>query len=262
MRVFGRVSAAALTVTAVSACAPPPESGSAFGASDPTAASSDAGGSEDTGEHSSGAALPALDMAKIDRSSDEGPCGYPSEGPNGYGTAVGERLENSAGFSLVDCDGNTIELADFFCPRSGEADFNRGILINIGAGWCGPCQEETLEFPELYEEFHDQGIEIVQVLFQDWSAQAPSKGFCEDWRTGQWSGDVVDAGVSLPFPVALDQVFDWTSVYLQDPQSATPVNMLVDANGNIRWKSEGQKVPLQTLRTQFNQVLQDPYGTH
>jgi hypothetical protein len=36
--------------------------------------------------------------------------------------------------------------------------------------------------------------------------------------------------------------------------------MLIDANGNIRWKTEGQKPDPAILRTQFQLVLDDPYG--
>ena len=65
--------------------------------------------------------------------------------------------------------------------------------------------------------------------------------------------------LQLPFPVLVDQTNEWTGVYLQDPQAATPINMLIDANGNIRWKSEGEKVGLNVLRTQINAVLNSPY---
>jgi len=228
-------------------CAPPPDLGGA-------SASGDAAGSGG----------PALDPERLDRSAPEGACGYPSAGPNGYGADVGQRLRNSAPMPLTTCDGTSIELADYFCPRDDNyGDFNRGILINIGAGWCGPCLEETLEFPELYAEYHDQGIEIVQILFQDWDAQTPSKSFCGDWSTGQWAaegGGAQDVGINLQFPVALDQVYDWTSQYLSDPAAATPVNFLLDANGTIRWKLEGQKPDPALLRAQLDLVIADPYG--
>jgi thiol-disulfide isomerase/thioredoxin len=243
------------------ACAPPPDLGG--GATDDAA---DAAGDDATddgvdGGTAGGPAGVSLDAARLDRSGEGGRCGFPSAGPEGYGANVGQRLANSAAFQLIDCEGNVVQLADYFCEREGGG-YNAGVLINIGAGWCAPCQEETREFPELYEEFHDQGIEFVQVLFQDWNAQAPTKTFCSDWSTGQWSGadGAQDVGLDLQFPVLLDQVNDWTAIYLQDPQSATPVNMLLDANGNIRWKIEGQKPDPAVLRAQFGLVLADPYG--
>ena len=193
-----------------------------------------------------------LDASRLDRDAD----GYPSPGSKGYGTEVGQRLANSDGLQLRDCDGELRDFADLFAPRE-DGKFNRGVLVNIGAGWCGPCQEETLEFVEIYEEYHARGIELVQVLFQDWASQAPTEQFCEEWRTGEWEGESVD--IDLAFPVFIDPINDWTSIYLQDPASATPINMLVDANANIRFKSEGIKLRPADLRTQLDLVIGAPY---
>ncbi|MEM6295276.1 MAG: redoxin domain-containing protein [Myxococcota bacterium] len=237
---------AGLTMSA--GCAPPPDTGDdTASAGTPTGADdgADAGGTDNAGSDDGG-----LDVSQLDRSADGGECGWPA-GP--YGTDVGDRLANSLSFNLKECDSTVIDFDTYLCPSEG----NKAVLINIGAGWCGPCQEETLEFPELYEEFADEGLEIVQVMFQDWTAQNPTSSFCEDWRSGEWEGGAVD--IDLPFPVLIDQTNEWTGVYLQDPQAATPINMLIDANGNIRWKSEGQKVGLDVLRTQINAVLNSPY---
>lgn len=237
-------------------CAPPP----VIPGSDDTGAQASGDGDSTAGAAMDGA---ALDPLMLDRSESAGPCGYPGPGDAGYGTDVGQRLADSGSFELIDCEGNPFSLADFMCEREGGG-YNAGVLLNLGAGWCGPCQEETLEFPEVYEEYHSRGIEIVQVMFQDWDAQAPTRSFCSDWSEGQWrtgaDGSVQDVGVRLHFPVLLDQINDWTSIYLQDPQSATPVNILIDANGNIRWKLEGQQPELDLLRAQFDLVLADPYG--
>ena len=250
-RPFLGLAAAALLAVG---CAPPPDLGDDSGLD---------GGDlmVDGGDDGNGS---GLDVDRLDRSED-GACGYPSAGPKGYGGDVGQRLANSAPFNLKLCDGTEIELSDYFCQREDDyADFNRGVLINIGAGWCGPCQDETLEFPEIYEEYNDKGIEIVQILFQDWTAQTPTKSFCSDWATGKWVGEgggTQDVGIDLSYPVAIDQQFDWTSQYLSDPMSAAPVNILLDANGNIRWKLEGQKPDLAVLRSQLDLVVNDPYGT-
>lgn len=203
----------------------------------------------------------AIDETRLDRSTDGGRCGYPSAGPRGYGIEVGQRLANNATFELLTCDGAPVELADWFCRRDDAyGDFNRGILVNIGAGWCGPCQEESLELPELYEELHDQGIEVVQVMFQDWTGQTPTAAFCADWSAGEWAEDATGAAVPLPWPVVRDESFDWSSQFLPETMAAAPANLLVDANGNIRWQLQGQKPDLAVLRTQLELVLADPYG--
>ncbi|MCX4240429.1 peroxiredoxin family protein [Paraliomyxa miuraensis] len=202
-----------------------------------------------------------IDEARLDRSVDEGGCGYPSAGSQGYGTEVGQRLANSGTFVLETCEGARVELSDWFCRRDDAyGDYNRGILLNIGAGWCGPCQEESVELPELYEEFHGQGIEIVQVMFQDWTGQTPTAEFCDDWVAGAWAEGEAGEPVMIPWPVIRDESFDWSSRYISDTMAAAPVNLLVDANGNIRWQLQGQKPDLEVVRTQLELVLADPYG--
>jgi thiol-disulfide isomerase/thioredoxin len=249
-------------------CAPPPHLGGddeGAGSTGPAPATSNVtdnvDGSGDTGSDGSGDTGPSVVGDRVpeqlDRTVDVGPCGYPGPGPSGYGTEVGQRMDNNNNQLLSTCEGEPVEFADFMCARE-DGKNNRAILVNIGAGWCLPCQEETLEFPELYDEFHPQGFELVQVLFQDWEALAPTSGFCCDWASGDWSGGI--QGIALDFPIVVDQVFDWGSIYLQDPQSATPVNMLIDANGNIRWMLTGQKPPLEVLRAQIELILQEPYA--
>lgn len=220
----------------------------------------DADGGSATGDDGSG----GVDEALLDRTVDEGPCGYPGPGSNGYGTDVGERVANTAGIEIIDCDGNEFQLADFFCKRDDDyGDYNRAILLNIGAGWCAPCQEETQdELPGLYDELRDRGVELLQVMFQDWEALNPTTSFCNDWKSGLWrvgaGGEEVDLGFDLEFPVLLDRTNDFMSIYMSDPQAQTPINILMDANANIRWKLAGEKPA--SLRQQIELVIAEPYG--
>lgn len=240
-------------------CAPPPDLGGDESSSSASPTVGPGTADDSSGDEPTGSPLEGdLDPARLDRSVDEGPCGYPGPGPGGYGVEVGQRMANNTTQLLENCDEESVQLADFMCARS-DGKNNRAILVNIGAGWCLPCQAETLEFPELYDEYRAQGLEIVQVMFQDWEAFAPTDGFCDDWSSGDWSAGGA-MGVPLEFPVLVDQVFDWGSIYLQDPQAATPINMLIDANGNIRWKLEAQQPSLEVLRAQIDLILEEPYA--
>lgn len=191
-----------------------------------------------------------VDASRLDRSEPEGACGYPGPGENGYGTELGQRIAN---FTLPNCEFEARSFDEFFCKRDDEyGDYNKAILLSIGAGWCEPCKDETAELtPEVWEPLHDEGLMIVQVLFQDDQAMPPTSSFCKSWRD-----ELYDP--ALPFPVLLDQTFEWADAFLLDPQSATPVTMLIDANGNIRWKVEGQNPP--DTYEQALLVLSDPYG--
>jgi hypothetical protein len=213
-----------------------------------------------------GGADEAIDVARLDRSEADGACGYPGPGSQGYGAELGHRLANfgQAGATMIiDCEGNAIELADLLCERSlyqaaypsDASDYsghNRAILLSIGAGWCEPCIEETEELmPDVYEPLHEQGLEIVQVLFQDDAAQAPTKAWCRQWRDESFSQP-------LRFFVLLDQTFSWADDYLLDPQASTPITMLIDANANIRYKVVGEKP--RNLADEVRLVMADPYG--
>ena len=224
-------------------------------------------GTSATGGDGDGGDGGGLDEARLDRSSEGGLCGYPGPGENGYGTEVGQRIANfgqMGATKIIDCDGNEIELADLFCKRSeyldkyptagggDHEDYNKALLLSIGAGWCEPCIEETEELmPEVYAPLYDQGLEIVQVLFQDDGAQPPTKSFCRDWRDDRFPD-------RLQFFVALDQTFGWADEFLIDPQASTPVTMLLDANANIRFKVVGEK-PKNTA-DEAMLVMANPYG--
>jgi thiol-disulfide isomerase/thioredoxin len=193
-------------------------------------------------------ALAPLDESRLDRAADcllgGAECGYPSEGPNGYGTEIGDRMEN---FALVDCAGNQREFAEYF-QANENGDRNRAVLFSLGAGWCEPCKEETEELPGVLDDYRSRGFDVVQVLFQDWMSAAPTRMFCDEW--------VAEYG--LDHVVLLDQTWTFYPTYLQDVMASTPVTILTDANGTIRYKLEGQKPP--NLGLEIEQILAEPYG--
>jgi len=198
---------------------------------------------------SDGAVVEGLDPTRLDR--DEScmvgaeECGFPSGGAQGYGTDLGERMAN---FVLTDCSGEQRELAELFAPDEAGNYQTGAVLFSLGAGWCEPCKDETEKFPELYDAYRDEGLAIVQVLFQDENAQRPTSAFCDQW--------VQD--YNLAFTVLIDPVWDFYPTYLEDVQAATPVTLLVDANANIRYKLEGQVPP--NIELEIDQVLGAPYG--
>lgn len=144
---------------------------------------------------------------------------YPA-GP--YGVGVGDVVENIA---LEDCDGNTVELADVLA--SGEL-----VLLNIGAGWCQPCIKETETLvANVFEPHCGGGLRVVQMLFQNDGGAPSTKFFCRAWRDRY----------GLSFPVLNDPLFlSQTYFSGEDTLSATPINLLIDSAGVIRFKSTGE----------------------
>ncbi|HVI04424.1 MAG TPA: hypothetical protein VM869_37310 [Enhygromyxa sp.] len=59
-----------------------------------------------------------IDEARLDRSEPVGECGYPGPGPNGYGPELDQRIAN---FTLVDCELEPVDFADFGSSRNSSA---------------------------------------------------------------------------------------------------------------------------------------------
>jgi glutathione peroxidase-family protein len=61
-------------------------------------------------------------------------------------------------FTETDSQGNEITLESF-----------RGnvILLTFSAMWCGPCRLEAPELVNLYNTYKEQGLEIVQCIYQE-----------------------------------------------------------------------------------------------
>ena len=140
---------------------------------------------------------------------------YPA-GP--YGVGVGDTVED---LTLEDCDGNVVSLGGVLAH--GEL-----VLLNVGAGWCQPCIEETTTLnAHIFEPYCREGLRVVQVLFQDQNANPATKLFCREWREQY----------GLDFPVLVDPLFV-TERYFD--AVVTPLNLLINADGTIVYRSEGE----------------------
>jgi len=139
--------------------------------------------------------------------------------PGPYGTEVSQRF---ADFTLDDCDLRAVRFADWL----SEAEL---VLVNVGAGWCQPCIEETRTIMQnIYSPFCGRGLRIVQIMFEDERSRPATSLFCRQWR---------DAYM-LTFPVLIDPTFDWSRIYFAGG-AQTPLNLLVDKQAVIRYRSVG-----------------------
>ncbi len=147
-------------------------------------------------------------------------CEPPTEG---LGTAIGSTFDGN--ITLKDCGRNPVRLADLMCGHPLT-------LIEIGAGWCQPCIEQasTLE-DRIVSAFGPEGLQVISVVFQDEQGNPATSEFCREWRQG----------FDLSTPVLYDpDLLSDLSLFFTDVQASTPVNLLVDANFRIVFKSAGE----------------------
>jgi thiol-disulfide isomerase/thioredoxin len=121
------------------------------------------------------------------------------------------RAISAVDFTLVDLQGRQRSLDDYI---------GKLVLLNFWATWCPPCRREMPSMQALYEQFHDDGLEIVALnVLEDRSTAAD---FIEE--TG------------YTFPVLLDA----------DGRTATtyairyfPTTYVIDRNGVVLGRREG-----------------------
>jgi peroxiredoxin len=73
------------------------------------------------------------------------------ERATGTGTDIGQTPPE---FSLADLDGNEVSLSDF----AGKV-----VILDLWATWCPPCRQEIPFLVSLYEEYNDEGLEVVGI---------------------------------------------------------------------------------------------------
>jgi len=113
---------------------------------------------------------------------------------------------------LLDLAGDTLRLADFG---------GRPVVVNFWASWCVPCRDEFPVFVAAREQYAEQGLEILGVIYKD------------DARNAQAFAD--DQGAAWPL---LEDPGE--KVYLAYTGfGGVPMTVFVDGEGVVRSVSYG-----------------------
>ena len=113
-------------------------------------------------------------------------------------------------FTLRDINKKKVTLSDY----KGKV-----VLINFWATWCQPCQAEMPHLQAIYDEFKDQGFEVLSISIDEARDASKVKPLI---KRGKYT-----------FPVLLDKRTKVIPLY--NPDQSLPYNALVDKEGKMVW---------------------------
>ncbi|WP_251555440.1 thiol-disulfide oxidoreductase ResA [Neobacillus muris] len=108
-------------------------------------------------------------------------------------------------FVLTDMQGNKHRLSDYR---------GQGVFLNFWGTWCPPCKKEMPYINNQYQQFKDEGVQVLSVDIQE-SELAVNK-FIDRYQ--------------LDFPIMIDAEKEVMTAYDVDQLPAT---FLIDKNGKV-----------------------------
>ena len=109
------------------------------------------------------------------------------------------------------------------------------IVLNFWASWCAPCRNEAPELQRVWEMFHDQGLVMLGVTYQD--AARASQAFVQ--------------ANGITYPNGLDPKARISRTYAI---TGVPETFVIDRDGNIAWFHIGE-LDAATLIEQLERLL-------
>ena len=85
----------------------------------------------------------------------------PTKKRNPATSPISEKIK-APDFLLSDLEGNIFDFSAF----SGQV-----VMLTFWGTWCGPCRREIPDFIKLYDEYNDDGLEIIGVAIQSGTAE-------------------------------------------------------------------------------------------
>ena len=96
------------------------------------------------------------------------------------------------------------------------------VMINFWASWCGPCRQEMPLLEQIYSRYQPAGFTLLSVFTEPDNNKADN--FLKD--------------VPVSFPVLYDGQQTVSELYDLD---SMPYTIIVDRNGNMRYRHRGYK---------------------
>ena len=117
-------------------------------------------------------------------------------------------------FTLFDIYGEARSLSDF----RGKV-----VILDFWTTWCPPCRAEIPHFIELYDEYKDEGLEIIGISM-DWNGDRIVAPFVED------------NGINYVILLDKDEVAN-----LYGGIISIPTTFVIDRDGGIRKRYVGYR---------------------
>jgi len=171
----------------------------------------------------------------------------PGAGDPDYGTLVGRSFREFS-TPLADCNGGSHTFYDAdYCDSTTTFT-----VVSIAAGWCRPCQQESMILTEnVVSVYHPHGVRVIQLLVQDPSYNRPSAAFCNQWVSTYGLSVVPDASgfgnYELLDPSQISNVYF--------PDGSLPSTLIIDNHGVIRFHENGATDQLVSLTTELDRLL-------
>lgn len=142
---------------------------------------------------------------------------------------IGNQVGNKAiNFKLIDLSGNTVSLDEFR---------GKPVILNFWATWCGPCRIEMPYLQQIYDDWKDKGLILLEIDIQQSAA------------TVQQYLD--DSNLNLP------TLLDITGKTAVDYGiTAIPTTYFIDRDGIIRQVVRGTFPNKASIESQLSRIIQ------
>jgi thiol-disulfide isomerase/thioredoxin len=132
------------------------------------------------------------------------------------------RLKKGAeiNFSLPDADSNIISLHD-------PAFQNKVVILQIMGSWCPNCKDESILFSQLYNEYHNRGLEIIALSFER------TRG---DFDKAAKLIKRMKAQLKIPYTICIagtDRPDTKKILYFIEQIKSYPTSIILDTEGNV-----------------------------
>lgn len=133
----------------------------------------------------------------------------------GCGDSSKANYKNPERFILRDIDGNVRRWSEFE---------GKPLMINFWATWCGPCRKEIPVLINIYNQYHEQGLEIIGISVDQRRDQVPP--FVQQF--------------DIPYVILYG---DYQSTIEFGLGRGIPVTIFIDAEGNETGRITGAQPP-------------------